>query len=64
MTFWRRRKPELTATGIAADSHSVPYYSVQNLNPMQKYIFLFWVFSRPEIVINRVINNADYQLVI
>ena len=25
VTFWRKRKMELTATGIAADSHSVPY---------------------------------------
>ena len=25
VTYWKKRKVELTATGIAADSHSVPY---------------------------------------
>ena len=52
---------ELTATGIAADSHSVPYYSVQNLNPLQRYKFSFWVFSLAGIVINSVINIAGFQ---
>ena len=25
VTYWKKRKMELTATGIAADSHNVPY---------------------------------------
>ena len=36
-------KPELTATGIAADSHSVPFSSVQNLNRCKGTISFFGI---------------------